>query len=143
VTGSVQRGGQAPLRETYLPIEPAQIDSLEALLGWTIACAEASSAFLLDAQGFIVDRSGEWPYELAEATGTQVLLAFERLGKSELQASAPRSMVVEFEDHWLTSIPVPAGHGEIYTLCVVTAGALSTGRIGHIGSAVATVILQV
>lgn len=131
------------VEDCFLALKTEAIDTLEALLDWTLLCTKASSAFLLDAQGFIVERVGKWQFDLAEATGTQVLLAMERLGKSELTETTLRSLNVEFEDHWLTAIPLPAGHDETYTLCLVTAAAMTPGLLRHVGSSVSEVILRV
>jgi hypothetical protein len=131
------------VEERFLPLSTETIETLEALLVWTLACATASSAFLLDAQGFIVERVGEWAFELAEATGAQVLLAMERLGKTELTETTLRSLNVEFEDHWLTAIPLPAGHGETYTLCLVTFATLPSALVRHVHKCVSEAILLV
>ena len=131
------------VEERFLPLSTETIETLEALLEWTLACATASSAFLLDAQGFIVERAGKWAFELAEATGAQVLLAMERLGKAELTETTLRSLNVEFEDHWLTAIPLPAGHGETYTLCLVTSVTLPSALGRHLSKCVSEAILLV
>jgi hypothetical protein len=131
------------IEERFLSLNTENVDTLEALLDWTLSCAKASSAFLLDAQGFIVERVGKWEFDLAEATGTQVLLAMERLGKTELTETTLRSLNVEFDDHWLTAVPLPAGHDETYTLCLVTTAAMSPALVRHLSGSVAEVILRV
>jgi hypothetical protein len=133
----------APSDDKLPALAVESIDTLEELLDWTLLCATASSTFLLDAQGFVVERVGALEFERAEATGTQVLLAMERLGKAELTETPLRSLNVEFDDHWLTAIPLPAGHSEIYTLCLVTGAAVSPARIRHIAASVSEVIVRV
>jgi len=141
--GRVSSNASAPMPETFPEPSEQDIESLEGLLEWSRGCASAQSTFLLDAQGFIIERAGEWDFELAEATGAQVLLAMDRLGKGELIGATPRALNVEYEDHCLTAIPIPAGGGEVYTLCLISKAALSPERLRHIAKSLADGVLRV
>ncbi len=132
-----------PPEESLLAFDVERLETLEMLLAWTRDCASAKATFLLDAQGFIIERAGKWEIDIAEATGAQVLLAIERLGSAELRTTSPRVLNVEYDDYWLTAIPIAAGHGETYTLCLVTGSALSPARLEHISKAVSAGIMHV
>lgn len=144
---SASRDGANPasneVAEGLLAFDVERLESLEMLLVWVKDCASAMSAFLLDAEGGVIERVGEWESETAEATGARVLLAIERLGSSDRPTVSPRVLNIEYEGYWLAAIPVGAGHGEIHILCIVTASVLSPAKLEHISKAVATGVLFV
>lgn len=118
-------------------LAPGPFASWDEMLQWCVESARAKTAFVTDAQGFVIAKQGGRSYEDAEAMGTQVMVALERFDEIDSFGKRAMSIAVQFESFWMCGVRVDTDIRERFTLGIVSSEAIPPATLNAIATRVA------
>ncbi len=118
-----------PARDAEIPVHPGGFSDWDTLLTWCLNTSEASTVFVMDWQGFLIETAGSWSYEEVEAAGTQLMVTLEQADRMEPGGRAAHHIEVGFEAFTIVGLRVPPSSKESITLGVVTGAPLAPSII--------------
>lgn len=90
--------------------------------------AGASAAFAVDGQGLSIAQVGDMAPEAVEGTGSRLVIALEQAERMESFADRRLgALLMQFDDQWLTSLPLRSGSGSRVIVGVIAREPLSEG----------------
>lgn len=75
---------------------PAEIDSWEVFLAWSIELCQARAAFIVDAQGFVIGSRGNAPSSGFEGIGAELCFAMEQLDRIDPASGQLEALELHF-----------------------------------------------
>jgi hypothetical protein len=104
-----------------LAIELRRFESWDGLLAWCLSLTHASTAFVMDPEGFAIAHQGPLSVEEIQGVGSQLMVAMSQADQLE-HASAPAlSVCVEFEAFWLSGLRLQAEGRGAFTVGFIAA----------------------
>jgi chromosome partitioning protein len=100
---------------------PFGIEQWYDFLDTLMASVGADAAFVTDAEGLVVASRGEFFGGEAEGIGTRLSIAFAQADRMEVESGCSKSVMIEFEERWLSGIGLPAADGSGFTIGVLGA----------------------
>ena len=76
------------------------------LLDWCMEAGDAQFVFVMNQEGFVVSEVGEMPHDEIEGIGSQLTVTMSSV-EDMGSAGKPRTLILEFDEFWLTSIRFP------------------------------------
>ncbi len=111
----------ASARVEGLTIELTRFETWEELLDWCLSLTRASTAFVMDPEGFAIANHGALSIEQAQGVGSHLMVAMSQADRLEHPGTRAQSVCVEFETSWVTGLRLEAEGRGSFTLGFIAA----------------------
>jgi hypothetical protein len=105
-----------------LTIELKRFETWDRLLDWCLSLTRATTAFVMDPEGFAIAHRGALSDEEIQGVGSQLMVAMSQADRLEHPGTPALSVCVEFEVFWVTGLRLAAEGRGAFTMGFIASG---------------------
>ena len=117
--------GVAAAVPATLPVAPRAFEGWSQVLDWSLELSGATTAFVMDPEGFAIAHSGPIGGEEIQGLGSQLMVAMSQTDRLENPGTPALSVCVEYAAFWITGLRLSVGQRGPFTLGFIAAHPLA------------------